>query len=119
LGPSGDVRLVPVCFALDAGCIVSAVDQKPKTTTALARLADIERTGRATLLVDEYDDTEWAALWWIRVTGPAFVHAADMPATDAAIDRLVEKYVQYQTARPSGRVIALALETVTSWRASP
>ena len=108
-----------MCFALDAGRIVSAVDQKPKTTTALARLADIERTGRATLLVDYYDDTEWAALWWIRVTGPTVVHAADEPAAVAAIDRLVEKYIQYRTNRPRGPVIALALETVTSWRASP
>jgi PPOX class probable F420-dependent enzyme len=119
LGPSGDVRLVPVCFALDAGRIVSAVDQKPKTTTALARLADIERTGRATLLVDEYDDTEWAALWWIRVTGPAVVQAPDAPAADAAVDRLVEKYAQYRMTRPNGPVISLVLETVTSWRASP
>lgn len=95
------------------------MDRKPKTTTALARLADIERTGRATLLVDEYDDADWAALWWIRVTGPAVVHAPDAPATDAAIDRLVEKYAQYRTARPSGPVISLALEVVTSWRASP
>lgn len=95
------------------------MDHKPKTTTGLARLADIERSGRATLLVDHYDDAEWAALWWIRVTGPAIVHSPDEPAADAAIDRLVEKYTQYRAHRPRGPVISLALETVTSWRASP
>jgi hypothetical protein len=47
------------------------------------------------------------------------VHAADEPAAVAAIDRLAEKYIQYRTNRPRGPVIALALETVTSWRASP
>lgn len=119
MGPSGDVRLVPVCFALAAGRIVSAVDQKPKTTSALARLTDIERTGRATLLVDQYDDTDWSALWWIRVTGPAVVHPSHGPPAEAAIDRLAEKYEQYRTQRPRGPVIELALETVTSWQANP
>ena len=36
---------MPVCFALDGDAIVSAVDHKPKTTAALARLADINASG--------------------------------------------------------------------------
>src|SRR5262245_29449738 len=43
VGPAGDVRIVPVCFAPDGDRIVSAVDHKPKSTRALARLADITR----------------------------------------------------------------------------
>jgi PPOX class probable F420-dependent enzyme len=99
--------------------VVSAVDHKPKTTAALARLTDIERTGRATVLVDEYDDAEWSALWWVRVTGRAVVHSPGTPPADAAADRLVEKYAQYRTNRPRGPVISLALDAVTAWRASP
>jgi PPOX class probable F420-dependent enzyme len=117
VGPSGDVRLVPVCCALDAGRVVTAVDQKPKSTTSLARLGDIERTGRATVLADHYVDTEWSALWWVRITGPAMVLPAGDPAAAAAIDRLVAKYEQYRTNRPRGAVISIAVETVTSWRA--
>ncbi len=119
VGPSGDPRLVPVCFALHAGSIVSAVDRKPKTTTALARLSDVERRGRATMLVDHYDDADWSLLWWVRVTGPAVVHRAGEPEADAAIDRLVEKYGQYREQRPGGPVISIATESVASWRASP
>jgi PPOX class probable F420-dependent enzyme len=108
-----------VCFALDDGRVVTAVDHKPKTTTALARLGDVERTGRATLLVDHYEDTDWSTLWWVRVTGAAAVLPATDAAARAAVDRLVEKYEQYRAHRPEGPVIALSLDAVTAWRASP
>jgi PPOX class probable F420-dependent enzyme len=109
--------MVPCCFALDGARIVSAVDQKPKTTTALARLADITRTGRATVLVDHYDDEDWSALWWVRVAGPAQVHAGDDPLTAQALGALREKYAQYRTSPPAGPVLSVAIEDVTSWRA--
>ena len=111
------MRLVPCCFALVAGRIVSAVDQKPKTTSALARLADITRTGRATVLVDHSDDEDWSVLWWVRAGGPALVHAPDDPLTDRALEALRAKYPQYRTAPPRGPVLSVAVETVTSWRA--
>jgi PPOX class probable F420-dependent enzyme len=98
---------------------VSAVDHKPKTTTALARLADIERTGRASVLVDHYDDADWSALWWVRVTGAAVVHAPDSDEARAAVDLLVAKYEQYRANRPQGPVVALALDAVNSWQARP
>jgi PPOX class probable F420-dependent enzyme len=119
VGASGDVRLVPICFALDGEQIVAAVDHKPKTTTALARLADIERTGRATLLVDRYDDTDWSGLWWVRITGPALVHAPDDPRTAAALSRLVEKYPQYRQSPPVGPTYSIAIEHLTWWSATP
>lgn len=98
---------------------MSAVDHKPKTTTALARLADIERTGRATVLVDHYDDADWSALWWVRVSGAAVVHEPDSDNARAAVDLLVTKYEQYRVHRPQGPVVAVALDAVTSWRATP
>jgi PPOX class probable F420-dependent enzyme len=110
---------VPVCFARDGDAIVSAVDHKPKSTTALARLADIERTGRATLLVDHYDDADWSALWWVRVTGPASVHSAEEPRRASAISRLTEKYAQYRETPPAGPTYSIGIESVTWWRASP
>lgn len=117
VGPGGDVRLVPVCCARDGGAIVAAVDHKPKSTTALARLDDIRRTGRATLLVDHYDDRDWANLWWVRVAGPAQVHAPDDPVTARGIAALCAKYEQYRRTPPAGAVYSIAIESLTWWRA--
>jgi PPOX class probable F420-dependent enzyme len=109
---------VPICFAIDGDRIVSAVDRKPKTTTALARLADIERTGRATLLVDHYDDADWSALWWVRLTGPAEVHAPDDPRSAAARVALSAKYPQYRTSPLVGPTYSIVIDQLTWWRAT-
>jgi PPOX class probable F420-dependent enzyme len=115
---SGDVRLVPICFARDGDDIVSAVDHKPKTTTALARLADIRRTGRATLLADHYDDADWSLLWWVRITGPAVVHDPADPRASVAVRRLAEKYPQYRQSPPAGPTYSIAIEHLTWWSAT-
>ena len=76
--PDGAVRLVPVCFAVVDEWVVSVVDHKPKRTGQLRRLDDMRATGRATVLVDHYDD-DWSQLWWVRVRGRAEVDV-DGPA---------------------------------------
>jgi PPOX class probable F420-dependent enzyme len=116
---TGDVRVVPICFALDGDRLVSAVDHKPKRTPQLARLADIERTGRATVLVDHYDDTDWSALWWVRASGPATVHDSSDPSAKIACERLAEKYPQYRVSPPAGPVYSIEIEHLTWWSASP
>jgi PPOX class probable F420-dependent enzyme len=105
----GGPHVVPVTFALLGGTIVTAVDAKPKTTRALRRLENVRATGRASLLVDHYDE-DWSALWWVRVDGRAAVIESD-----AAIDALVAKYEQYRTARPAGPVIAIEPDHWCSW----
>jgi len=107
--PAGRPHVVPVCFALAAGRIVTAVDAKPKATARLARLDNVRATGRASLLVDHYDE-DWSQLWWVRVDGPA-----EVIESDEAIDALAAKYEQYRTARPTGPVIAIAPERWRSW----
>jgi PPOX class probable F420-dependent enzyme len=118
VGPDGTVRLVPVCCALapDADELVGAVDHKPKSTTALARLADIERTGQATVLVDHYEE-DWSALWWVRAAGAAAVVPPGDPRADRARDVLVAKYAQYRDSPPAGPVYTVALDRLTWWRA--
>src|ERR1035437_8333731 len=74
--PSGTPHLVPVVIALVADYRYTAVYAKPKPTMALRRLANIEATGRASLLVDEYTE-DWSTLWWVRVDGSAQVLAVD------------------------------------------
>jgi PPOX class probable F420-dependent enzyme len=106
----GEPHVVPVCFALAGGRIVTAVDAKPKATRSLRRLENVRATGRASLLVDHYEE-DWARLWWVRVDGPAEV--ADVAADTLAA--LAAKYEQYRAAPPDGPVIALRPERWRSW----
>jgi PPOX class probable F420-dependent enzyme len=108
----GRPHIVPVCFALHDGTVYTAVDAKPKATSALARLEHIRATGRASLLVDHYEE-DWANLWWVRVDG-----VAEVVQSDRAIDALAAKYAQYRAARPDGPVIEITPESWRSWAAS-
>ena len=128
--PHGAPHLVPVVFALVDEVIYIAVDGKPKTSTSLQRLANIEATGRASLLVDHYDE-DWSALWWVRVDGSAQVltddNAGDPPAGTPgrsaqirlAFQALAQKYPQYISQPPTGPVIAIRLKRWRSWEATP
>jgi PPOX class probable F420-dependent enzyme len=107
--PGGRPHVVPVCFALHESRIYTAVDAKPKATRALQRLENVRAHGRASLLVDHYEE-DWSQLWWVRVDG-----AAEVIDSAAAIDVLAGKYVQYRAARPAGPVIAIAPDRWRSW----
>ena len=111
----GRPHVVPCCFTLAADTIYSAVDGKPKTTLALRRLANVEANPAASLLVDQYDDDDWSALWWVRLDGDARV-VADLPERESALTLLAAKYPEYTRTPPPGDVIAIE---VTAWRAWP
>lgn len=111
----GDVRLVPVCFASTNGRLVSAVDHKPKRTGQLRRLDDIRAQGRATLLLDQYDE-DWTQLWWVRVRGVAEVHPPDSDAAAGAYEALGRKYAQYRDHPPHGDVVTVAIDELRWWR---
>jgi PPOX class probable F420-dependent enzyme len=106
----GRPHVVPVTFAMLGETIVTAVDAKPKTTRALRRLENVRATGRASLLVDHYEES-WSRLWWVRVDCAAEVVESD----EAAIDALAAKYEQYRESRPEGPVIVLKPEAWRSW----
>lgn len=116
--PEGRPRIVPVCFAAAGGVIYHAVDHKPKSSRLLARLADIAREPRASLLADHYDD-DWTTLWWVRADGRARV-LGDVTDDEAAraVRLLAERYSQYRERPPAGPVIALDVERVTGWSGS-
>ncbi len=117
--PDGDVHLVPVTFALVEDRFVTAVDWKPKRTTELQRLANVRRTGTASALVDHYDDTDWTALWWVRLRGTAFVADPGTDAHDRAVAALVARYSQYAERPPEGPAIVLDIAEWRSWSATP
>jgi PPOX class probable F420-dependent enzyme len=106
---AGRPHVVPVCFVLSERRIFTAVDAKPKVTSSLARLENVRATGRASLLVDHYEE-DWAELWWVRVDG-----VAEVVESAAASDALAGKYEQYRTDRPAGPVIAIAPDRWRSW----
>lgn len=110
----GRPSLVPVCFAAIGGVIYHAVDHKPKTTRALARLEHLRADPRAAMLADHYDDANWERLWWVRADGVARV-LEDAPD---AINLLVEKYPQYRELRPAGPVVALDVQRIVGWSAT-
>jgi PPOX class probable F420-dependent enzyme len=111
--PDGSPHLVPIVFALDGATIAFVVDDKPKSTRELQRLANIRAEPRVSVLVDHYDD-DWAAVWWVRVDGRARVVDAD-PALDRAVALLAEKYPQYATDRPPGPAVLIDVETWRWW----
>jgi PPOX class probable F420-dependent enzyme len=117
LRPDGTPRLVPITFVLLDDLICSAVDEvKPKTTTRLARLADVERDPRVGIVVDHYAD-DWSALWWVRVDGTAAVHL-DGELRERALAALGAKYPPYAAAPPDGPVLVVIPARWAGWSAS-
>jgi PPOX class probable F420-dependent enzyme len=103
-------HLVPVTFAVGGDAIFFAVDHKPKTTTDLRRLRNIEANPTVAFLVDRYDD-DWRNLWWVRADGVA--RALTEPDERAGPVRLLQdKYPQYREHPPAGVVVRA---TVTAW----
>lgn len=109
----GRPHLVVVTFATLDATVVTAIDEKPKTTTRLQRIVNIEANPNVSFLVDHYAE-DWERLWWVRVDGTAVIHHEGEPHT-RAIDALADKYPQYQTRPPRGPVIAITPDRVTSW----
>ena len=116
VGPDARPHLVPIVFALAGDAIYSAVDAKPKRTTALKRLANIARNPRVALLADHYDDADWGVLWWVRADGVARV--VEGAEAERGIALLHERYEQYLADPPRGPVLAIAVERWSGWRAS-
>ena len=108
----GSPRVVPICFALDGDTLYSAVDEKPKRTRRLARLADIERDPRVEVLIDHYED-DWSGLWWVRLRGSARVVEHD----ERALELLRAKYPQYRDEPPGGPFLVVEIEEQLSWLA--
>ncbi len=115
--PGGEPHVVPITFALRGDAVVTAIDHKPKTTTSLQRLRNIEAHPVASVLVDHYDD-DWSRLWWVRGDGAASIVTGG-EARDQAVERLVEKYPPYRDSPPRGPVIVVEVSRWSSWSPSP
>ena len=117
IAPDGRPRLVPVCFVVIDDVVWTPVDEKPKSVDDpldLARVRDIERDPRVTLLVDRWSE-DWSELGWLRITGRARIRDSQ-PTMVAA---LRAKYAQYAEHDLESRpMIEIVVEDVRSWSAS-
>jgi PPOX class probable F420-dependent enzyme len=118
IAPDGRPRLVPVCYALVGDAIAIAIDEKPKSTTELARVRDIRRDPRVTLLVDRYDDADWSRLAWLRIDATAEVLAAGNEWPEG-LEALRARYPQYAAMALEGLpLLRVRPVRVVGWRAS-
>jgi PPOX class probable F420-dependent enzyme len=112
----GAPHLVPLCFALEGDTLWWAVDEKPKRTLELRRLANIRADPRVSVLADGYDE-DWSRLWWVRADGTAAV-VAGADERDRALGALATKYAQYRAQPPAGPVVAVTIDVWRAWSAA-
>ncbi|GGL29978.1 TIGR03668 family PPOX class F420-dependent oxidoreductase [Nocardia jinanensis] len=110
----GTPHIVPIVFVLAGDTVYTAVDAKPKTTTALRRLANIEADPHITVLADFYDE-DWSRLWWVRADGTARIVTGD--EADAGLAQLTARYPVYVSEPPPGPVLALDITRWSGWAA--
>jgi PPOX class probable F420-dependent enzyme len=110
---NGRPHVVPICFVLDGDTLYTAVDEKPKRSRRLKRLANIVANPHVEVLIDHYEE-DWSRLWWVRLRGVA--HIVEDPH---AVELLAAKYPQYRQRPPAGPVIAVAVEERSEWTSSP
>src|SRR5207248_2342838 len=83
---TGTTHLVPICFAVIGETIYNAVDDKPKRSSRLQRLANVRAGGAsavASVLVDHWAE-DWSELWWVRADGRGRVLDSAGPEADQA-----------------------------------
>lgn len=111
--PNRFPHVVPITFDLHDDTIVTAIDDKPKTTAKLQRIRNIEANAAVSVVIDHYED-DWSRLWWVRGDGEARI-VVDGPVRDDAIERLSAKYPPYRDKVPRGPVIVVLIAHWASW----
>ena len=111
---------VPIVFVIADGVLYFPLDRKPKRDDdwhMLRRVRNIETNGRASIVVDRYDE-DWASLAWVLLEGVATILETGAER-DAAVTALAAKYPQYRGGGLDGRpVVRVTVERTVAWRAS-
>jgi PPOX class probable F420-dependent enzyme len=118
LADDGAPTAVPIVYVLIGDELWSPIDGKPKRGRPLARVRNVQRDPRVSVLVDAYTD-DWRQLWWIRIAGRARVESAE--GAEPVLAALRRKYPQYATTPlldPSARLLAIRIARLATWCAS-
>ncbi|MGH3647348.1 MAG: TIGR03668 family PPOX class F420-dependent oxidoreductase [Micromonosporaceae bacterium] len=116
VSPDGRPHLVPICFVLLGDTVYTAVDHKPKRSRRLRRITNLQATGHASILIDEYAE-DWSRLWWIRLDGPGRL-AINKEEAARALTALGSKYPQYAVRPPEGLALAIDVHHWSCWSAT-
>ena len=117
---SGQPYIVPVCFALDGGCLYSVIDHKPKRVAPrqLKRLRNIAKNPQVAFIVDDYSE-DWSRLGYVLVIAKAEV-ILEGQEHDLALSLLQDKYPQYKDMSLSDSpIIRLTPQRTVEWRSTP
>lgn len=107
------VHLVPVVFAVSGETLAVPIDRvKPKASSPLRRITNLEQDSRASLLVD-HRSSDWNQLWWVRAD-MTFVGSRD---PDAWLPHLGERYPLYASASSVATVITFTIDSLSGWEA--
>src|SRR6476661_8166033 len=99
--PQGRPHAVPICYALLDGIVYTPIDEKPKTgdPRELRRIRNILANPNVCLVVDHYEDEDWAQLAWLQVRGVASL-VEDAGERERAHVALRARYRQYRSMTP-------------------
>ena len=108
--------LVPACFSIADDRLAIPIDSvKPKRSTALGRIRNLERDPRATLLVEHWDPVDWTRLWWVQLR---LVRTSETRDVVERLERLLrERYAQYRDG-PFVEILTFRIESVGGWAAA-
>ena len=116
LNATSGADLVPACFAIEDGWLAVPVDAvKPKGSTALARIRNLQRDPRATLLVERWDADDWSRLWWVRLSLVRAEARSDL--VTRLESGLRARYPQYAAA-PFVELLTFRIDHIGGWSAS-
>ena len=116
LHPERGIDSVPVCFVLDGDLVAIPIDTiKPKRSTRLGRLRNLEGDPRATLLVEHWNFDDWSKLWWVRAS--LLLTDVDRQTLSELTQRLAAKHPQYAEGGIES-VIPLRIVDLVGWSAS-
>ena len=108
--------LVPACFAIEDGWLAIPIDAvKPKGSTALGRIRNLERDPRASLLVEHWNPDDWSSLWWVRLL--LLREEAPVDVQGRLEAGLRRRYRQYATAR-FVEILTFRIDHVGGWAAT-
>jgi len=114
--PSRGVDAVPACFVIDGDVVAIPVDRvKPKRSTELQRIRNLEADPRATLLCEHWDAADWSRLWWVRL---ALVRSTETAAVVTGLEtQLTRRYPQYASTT-FARILTFRIVEIAGWSAS-